>query len=163
MLPESRAARPPACSALKRSISGEQVPVLTALGNKGGMNERVLRGGGEIKAALAGRIATGSALCSDGAQAYLRAGKASVPEHRRMFVPTNKPYATKAAPVPTRRRKTGRLGRGRLNAHHGQLKVPIDERCRGMSTRYLDRYLGWHRAMVRVGFVGKAPLDRALA
>lgn len=161
--PENRAARPSAWGALKRGVSSEQVPVLTVLDNTGGVFGRVLVGMGEIEAALAGRIAPGSVLCSDGAQAYLRAAKAAGAEHRRIVVPTITPYAIKAAPVPTRRRKTGRLGLGRVNAHHGQLKVLINERCRGVATRYLESYLGWHRAMLRAGFMGKALLDRALA
>ena len=161
--PESRAARPRAWGALKRGLSNEQVPVLTALDTNGGVYWRVLGGTGEIEAALAGRIAPGSVLCSDGAQAYLRIAKTAGAEHRRIIVPTITPYAVKAAPVPTKRRKTGRLGLGRVNAHHGQLKVLINGRCRGVATRYLGNYLGWHRAMLRAGFLGKGLLDQALS
>ncbi|WP_157034019.1 hypothetical protein [Belnapia moabensis] len=39
----------------------------------------------------------------------------------------------------------------------------VNGRCRGVTTRYLGNYLGWHRAMLRTGFTGKALLDRALA
>lgn len=162
MPPENRAARPSAWGALKRGLSLGQVPVLTALDNTGGVFGRVLGGMGEIEAALAGRIAPGSVLCSDGAQAYLRAAKAAGAEHRRVFVPIITPASVKALPVPTRRRKTRRLGLGRVNAHHGQLKVLINERCRGVATRYLGSYLGWHRAMLGLGFTGKGLLDRAL-
>jgi transposase-like protein len=161
--PENRAARPTAWGALKRGLSLGQVPVLTALDTNGGVYWRVLGGTGEIEAALAGRIASGSVLCSDGAQAYLRAAKAAGAEHRRIFVPTITPPAVKALPAPVRRRKTGRLGLGRVNAHHGQLKLLINERCRGVATRYLASYVGWHRAMMRAGFIGKGLLDRALA
>jgi transposase-like protein len=160
--PENRAARPSAWGALKRGLSDAQVPVLTALDNSGNVYERVLGSRGEIEAALAGRIMPGSVLCSDGAQAYLRAATAAGAEHRRVFVPTITPASMKAAPAPTRRRKTGRLGLGRVNAHHGQLKVLINERCRGVATRYLDSYLGWHRAM-RAGCAGKALLGQVLA
>ena len=160
--PADRAARPSAWGALKRGLSGEQVPVLTALDTTGGIYERVLGSRSEIEVALAGRIAPGSVLCSDGAQAYLQAAKTAGAEHRRILVPSVTPYATKAAPMPTKRRKTGRLGLGRVNAHHGQLKVLINERCRGVATRYLDSYLGWHRAM-RAELAGKALLSLALA
>jgi transposase-like protein len=159
--PENRAARPSAWGATKRGVSSEQVPVLTALDTNGGVYWRVLGGMGEVEAALAGRIAPGSVLCSDGAQAYLRASRAAGAEHRRINVPTTTPRAVKALPVPTRRRKTGRLGLGRVNALHGQLKVLINERCRGVATRYLGSYVGWHRAMLRAGFMGKALLDQA--
>ena len=64
--------------------------------------------------------------------------------------------------MPTKRRQKGRLGLGRVNAHHGQIKVLVNGRCRGVSTRYLGNYLGWHRAMVK-GSAGKALLDRALS
>lgn len=47
--------------------------------------------------------------------------------------------------------------------HHGRIKALVNGRCRGMATRYLPAYLGWHRAMLRDGFTGKALLDRALA
>ena len=135
--------------------------MLTALDNSGGVHERVLGSRSEIEAALAGRIAPDSVLCSDGAQAYLRAAKAAGAEHRRAFVPAVTPASVKALPAPTKRRKTGRLGLGRVNAHHGQLKVLINERCRGVAPRYLDSYLGWHRAMW-ADFAGKALLETAL-
>jgi hypothetical protein len=50
-----------------------------------------------------------------------------------------------------------------VNAHHGRLKLFINGRCRGVATKYLGNYLGWHRAMRRDGFEGKVFLDRALA
>jgi hypothetical protein len=137
--------------------------VLTALDTNGGVYEHVLGSRGEIEAALAGRIAPGSVLCSDGAQAYLRAAKAAGAEHRRVFVPIITPHAVKAVPVPTRRRKTGRLGLGRVNAHHGQIKVLVNELCRGVATRFLGNYLGWHRAMLHAGFAGRALLSQALS
>src|SRR4051812_10380036 len=84
-------------------------------------------------------------------------------EHRRVMVPTITPVAVKVAPVRTKRRQKGRLGLGRVNAHHGQIKALVNGRCRGVATQYLGNYLGWHRAMLRTGFTGKALLDRALA
>jgi len=98
-------------------------------------------------------------VCSDGTTAYVKAGA----EHRRVLVPTVTPVTVKVAPVPTKRRQKGRLGLGRVNAHHGQIKALVNGRCRGVATRYLGHYLGWHRAMLRQGFTGKALLDRALA
>ena len=58
------------------------------------------------------------------------------------------------------------------NAQAAHVKTParfslfkglVNGRCRGVATRYLGNYLGWHRAMLRQGFTGKALLDRALA
>ena len=83
-------------------------------------------------------------------------------EHRRVLVQTTTPAAVKAAPVRTKKRQKGRLGLGRVNAHHGQIKTLINGRCRGVAARYLPAYLGWHRAMLRDGFSGRTLLDRAL-
>jgi hypothetical protein len=161
--PENRAARPRAWGATKRGLSSDQVPVLTALDNAGGVYETILSSLTNIEAALDGRIAAGSVLCSDGAHAYVKAAVKAGAEHRRVIVPTITPAAVKANPVPTKKRKKGRLGLGRVNAHHGQIKVLINGRCRGVATRYLGNYLGWQRAMLRDEFNGKVLLERALA
>lgn len=161
--PANRAARPSAWGALKRGISSEQVPVLTALDSVGRVFEAVLTTTGDVEAALAGRIAPASVVCSDGALAYVRAAVRAGAEHRRVIVPTTTPLATKALPVPTKRRKRGRLGLGRVNAHHERIKTLVNRRCRGVATRYLGSYLGWNRAMLRDGFTGTALLERSLA
>jgi transposase-like protein len=161
--PENRAARPSAWGAIKRGLSLEQVPVLTALDTSGGIYEAILPSLAHIEPALDGRIAAGSVLCSDGAQAYVKAAVKAGAEHRRVFVPTIISANVKTNPVPTKRRQNGRLGLGRVNAHHGQIKVLVNGRCRGVATRYLGNYLGWHRAMCRDGFTGKVLLDKALA
>lgn len=161
--PEARAARPSAWGALKRGLSAGQVPVLTALDNAGGVFEAILPSLADIEAALEGRIAAGSVLCSDGTKAYVKAAVKAGAEHRRVIVQTITPAATKANPVRTKKRRKGRLGLGRVNAHHGKLKVLVNGRCRCVATRYLGNYLGWHRAMLRDGFAGKALLDRASA
>jgi hypothetical protein len=139
------------------------VPVLTALDNAGGVYEAILPSLAAIEVALDGRITAGSVVCSDGTAAYVKAAVKAGAEHRRVVVPTIAPVAVKVAPVPTKRRQKGRLGLGRVNAHHGQIKGLVNGRCRGVATRYLGNYLGWHRAMLCQGFTGKALLDRALA
>ena len=116
-----------------------------------------------IEAALDGRITAGSVVCSDGTTASVKAAVKAGAEHRRVVVPTITPVPVKVAPLPTKRRQKGRLGLGRVNAHHGQIKALVNGRCRGVATRYLGNYLDWHRAMLRQGFTGKALLDRALA
>jgi hypothetical protein len=161
--PENRAARPRAWGASKRGLSTEQVPVLTALDNSGGIYEAILLSLTGIEAALDGRIAPGSVLCSDGAHVYERVADKAGAEHRVIHVPTITPYAVKINPVPTPARQAGRLGLGRVNNHHQHLKLFVDGRCRGVATKYLGNYLGWHRAMVRKGFDGAALLDQALA
>lgn len=147
--PGNRAARPSAWGATKRGLSHEQVPVLTAVDNAGGVYEAILASRYAIAAALEGHIAAGSVLCSDGQKEYVKAAVAAGAEHRRIIVQTVASGAMKAEPKPTERRQKGRLGLGRVNAHHGQLKVLINGRCRGVATKYLGNYLGWHRAMVK--------------
>ena len=109
--------------------------VLTALDNIGGVAGRMLSGIGETEAALAGWIAPDTVLCGGGAQAYLCAAKATGAKHRRVIVPIITPHAIEAAPLPTKLRKTGRLGR--VDAHHGQLKVLVNEQSRSVATHYL--------------------------
>lgn len=161
--PEARAARPRGWGATKRGLSLDQVPILTALDSAGCVYEAVLPSLASIGPALDGRIAAGSVVCSDGAKVYVKVAVKAGAEHRRVMVPTTTPTATKLAPVPTRKRVTGRLGLGHVNAHHERLKTLINRRCRGVSSRYLESYLGWHRAMVRSGFDGLVLLNRALA
>ena len=59
-------------------------------------------------------------------------------------------------------RQWGRLGLGRVNPHHGQIRVLVNSHYRGVDTRYLPRHLGWHHAMLRPGFPGTMLLDQAL-
>lgn len=160
--PEQRAARPSGWGATKRGLSHEQVPVLTALDTGGGIYETILGSRYAIAEALEGRIAAGSVLCSDGQQGYVKAAVKAGAEHRRVVVTTVTSNAAKAVVGPTKPRRKGRLGLGRVNAHHGQIKVLVNGRCRGVATKYLGNYLGWHRAMVK-GSAGKALLDRSLA
>jgi hypothetical protein len=143
-------------------LSHEQVPVLTALDTSSGIYETILGSRYVVAEALEGRIAAGSVLCSDGQQGYVKAAVKAGAEHRRVMMTTVTSNATKAVVGPTKPRRKGRLGLGRVNAHHGQIKVLVNGRCRGVATKYLGNYLGWHRAMIRGG-AGKALLDRSLA
>ncbi len=158
--PAQRAARQSAWGAIKRGLSFEQVPVLTALDNAGSVYEKVLASRSDILPALAGKIAAGSVLCSDGAPAYVRAAVMAGSEHRRVII-NKASQQIKVNGKPPRQK--GRLGLGHVNAHHGRLKVFINGRCRGVATRYLGNYLGWSRAMRRDGFTGNVLLEQALA
>lgn len=120
--PEARTARPRAWGATKWGLSGEQVPVLTALDNAGGVCEAILPSLTTVEVALDGWIADGSVVCFDGTTAYVKAAVMAGAEHRRMVVPTITPVAVKVAPVRTERRQKGRLGPGRVNTHHAQIK-----------------------------------------
>lgn len=157
--PENRPPRYRGGPALKRGLSGEQVPVLTALDRAGGVIERVLkppRNEAEIIAALDGRIAPGSVVCSDGLKAYVKVAVKAGSEHRRVHQP--KPGAGKL--IGAKPRKKGRLGLGRVNSHHERLKTFINRQRYGVSTRYLANYLGWQR-MARLGAAPEALLEAA--
>jgi transposase-like protein len=161
--PAMRGARRRGWDNANHRLAHQSVPVLTAVDNSGGVFEAILKSLAEIEQALEGRIAAGSVLCSDGGAAYIKiAGKANV-EHHTVFVPTLTPHAGKMNPVVTSVAPPERLGLGRVNNHQQRLTHLINERCRGVATKYLRRYLGWNRAMIRPGFEGKALLARALA
>ena len=136
--------------------------MLTSLDSTGGVYEAILPSLTAIEAALDGWIVAGSVVCSGrGAAAYAEAAVKAGTEHRRALVQTTTSRAVKAAPGRTKQRK-GRLGLERVNAHHGQIKWPVNGRSRGVATPYLPTCLGWHRAMLQGEFSGKALLDRAL-
>jgi transposase-like protein len=161
--PENRAAGPRARGATKRRLSHQQVPVLTALDNSGGVYDAILASLTDIEAALEGRIAAGSVLCSDGDAAYINAAEKAAAEHYIVSVPTTTSHAVKMNPVATPVPMSGRLGLGRVSNHHQRLKNLINRRCFGVATKYLGSYLGWHRAMIRSGFEGQVLLTQALA
>ena len=162
--PVNRAARPRAWGATRRRRGppDKPVPVMTALDTGGGIYEAILPSPAGIEAALTGRIAAGSLLCSRGAAAYANVADRAGAEHRVIQRPTITPYAGKTDPELAQPRRQGRLGLGRVHAHHRRLKTFIDGRCRGVATKYLANYLGWNRAMLR-GVAGTALLARALA
>jgi transposase-like protein len=146
--PEHRAARPSGWGAVHPGLGMGQVAVLTALDSAGGIYEVALPGLRNVAAEMRGRIGEGSVLCSDGAHGYKRAAREAGAEHRTVKPMTRVSIAHKAEPRPTKHRQHGVLGLGRVNAHHGQLKVFINGRCRGVASKYLPAYLGWHRAMI---------------
>jgi hypothetical protein len=79
---ETRTARPHAWGATKWGLSGEQ----TALDNASGVYEAILPSLTTFEAALDGRIAVGSVVCSDGTTAYVKAAVTAGAEHRRVVV-----------------------------------------------------------------------------
>lgn len=144
--PESRPPRYRGGTALRSGLSGEQIPVLTALDRGGGIVEAVLpaRTRRAIEVALQQRIAAGSVLCSDGAKGYVEAAVAADSEHRRIMTP-RRDWLAKA--IGGKPRRKGRLGLGQVNAHHQRLKSFVNGMARGVSTRHLPLYLGWSRAI----------------
>jgi transposase-like protein len=158
--PETRPARRRGGKALSAGMSGELVPVLTAVDRAGGIVEAVLRDRSCIVPALDGRIAEGSVVCSDGLKAYVAVAVKHGSEHRRIF-PPRKDWLAKA--VGEKPRRKGRLGLGRVNGHHERLKTFVNRELRGVSTKYLANYLGWMRAMRRPGFGPPVLIQQGLA
>lgn len=158
--PENRPPRYRGGPALKPGLSGEQVPVLTAVDRAGGVVEAVLRDRSGITEALDGRVGEGSVVCSDGLKAYVQVAVKHGSEHRRIS-PPKKTWLSKIMGGKPRRKD--RLGLGRVNAHHERLKTFINREARGVSTKYLPNYLAWARAMRRPGFGAPALLEQALA
>jgi hypothetical protein len=97
--------------------------VLTALDRSGGIVEAVLPDRSGIGPALGGRVVEGSVICSDGLKAYVDVAVKHGSEHRRIAVP-KKNWRTKI--LGSKPRRKGRLGLGRVNAHHERLKTFIN-------------------------------------
>jgi hypothetical protein len=160
--PENRRPRYRGDAAVKPGLSAEQVPVLTALDRSGGIVEAVLgnRSDSAIEAALAGKVAQGSVICSDGLKAYVKVAVNAGGEHRRIHPPRKNGAARAKGGKP---RRKGRLGLGQVNGHHERLKTFINRQIRGVSTRYLPLYLGWLRAIRNPGFSPVSLIEQALA
>jgi transposase-like protein len=160
--PENRRPRYRGESAVSAGLSGELVPVLTALDRSSGIVEQVLTARTDlaIEAALKGRIARESVICSDGFAAYARLAAKNGSEHRRIGMPKKTWIKNVKGGSP---RKPGRLGLGRVNAHHERLKSFVNIQARGVSTRYLPAYLGWLRAIRGPDFKPQQLIDKALA
>ena len=148
--PENRPPRYRGGPALKPGLSGEQVPVLTAVDRAGGVVEAVLRDRSGIVAALDGRVGEGSVLCSDGLKAYVQVAVKHGSEHR-CISPPKKTWLSKI--LGGKPRQKDRLGLGRVNAHHERLKTFINREARGVSTLWLPNYLAWARACDGLGLV----------
>jgi len=148
--PENRRPRYRGGPATKAGLSGEQVPVVTAIDRNGRSIDKVVSGRTEIGGALVGRIAPGSVLCTDGLAAYKSLATLCQSEHRRIRAPKKKNYIAKAKGGQPR--QAGRLGLGMVNGHHERIKTFVNRQARGVSTRYLPAYLSWLRAIRRPGF-----------
>ena len=157
----SRAFRATPRSGAKPCSSREKVPVLTALDSTGSVFDAILESITEIEAALDGRIDTRLVLCSDGSAAYVNVAEKAGAQHL-VFVPATTPDPASISVNSIQAPDPGRLWLQRVSSHHQRQKHLINEKCRGVATKYLVHYLGWHRAMIRPGFDGTILLDRAL-
>ena len=117
--PENRPPRYRGSGAIKRGLSSEQVPVVTALDRAGGVVEAVLNGRREddIVIALCGSITPGSLICSDGHSAYPKLAERVASEHRTIE-PVKPTPEQKAAGLSSRRPGTLTLGRGQRSPRY---------------------------------------------
>lgn len=126
------------------------VTVLTAIDSNDCILQKILTSAAEIAPTLSCRIAHASIL-------------------RSRYIPGYAYAAAKAGAIhviqtrPAGYSETTHADLARVDRHHRDLKTLIYQRCLGVATRYLFNYLGWHRAMSKPGFQGKALLARALA
>lgn len=134
-----RPARKRGGRAAKRGLSNEQVPVLIARDRNKATTDEILadRSAQSILAALEPVIAKSAVLVSDGAQAY------------RAFA-SQANLAHVALNLSAGERAWGIYHIQNVNNYGGRLKGWM-RRFNGVATKYLDSYLGWHRAYDREG------------
>ena len=123
--------------ASKRGASDEQVPVLVARDRAGGTADFVLEAANKqhIWSALTPLLAHDSILCTDGGKALAAVadtiGVTHHPVNLSIGIRVNGPWHVQ-----------------NVNAYHSRLKQWMT-RFKGVSTRHLEIYLGWFRALDR--------------
>jgi hypothetical protein len=138
--PEDRPPRYRGSGALKRGLSDEQVPILTAVDRNRNHLDRVLekRTAKEVLEALIGFLEPQSVICSDAFPAYRQLAEATGSAHH-VFVFKRPTPEEKAVGLP--RGREGALGLGRINSWHEQMETRFNRIHRGVSTAYLPNYL----------------------
>lgn len=131
--------RPPkkrATPAKQRGLSAEQIPVLTAQSRSAPPVFSVVlpsRKAEDIDAALAAHLAPDVLLMTDGLASYQK-------------MSTDHNFAYLAVPPLPLHKTQGILHLNNINAYHSRFKGWIS-RFRGVATKYLSNYLGWHRLL----------------
>jgi len=138
--PADRPPRYRGSGAVKRGLSSEQVPVVTALDRSDHLVQGVLtcRTDAAILAVLAGQIEVGSLICSDGHSSYPKIAEARSCEHRTIERPI---HSEKDKARGLGKGTVGALGMGRVNSYHHSLKTSVNRIFRGVSTRFLPNYI----------------------
>ncbi len=137
--------------AKKRGLSKEQIPVLVARDRTSGRTLTVVlpsRKGKDIAAALAGRLPRDTVLVTDGATAYREVSRV----RQGVEIRTVRLHAKKKTVGPSHINN--------VNAYDARLKGWMF-RFKGVSTKRLPAYLGWHRWLDSVK--GRAKSRRFLA
>ncbi len=138
--PADRPPRYRGSGAVKRGLSSEQVPVVTALDRSDHLVQGVLasRTDEAISVLLSGQIEAGSLICSDGHSSYPKIAKARSCEHRTIERPI---HSEEDKAIGLTKGTVGALGLGRVNSYHHSLKTSINRIFRGVSTRFLPNYM----------------------
>ena len=134
-----RPARKRGGKAKKRGLSDEQVPVLIARDRNKATTDQILedRSAASIRAVLGSVIAKSAILVSDGAKSYRAFANAANILHVELNLSAGE-------------RTWGVYHLQNVNNYDSRLKTWI-RRFNGVATKYLDSYLGWHRANDRDG------------
>ena len=144
-----RPARKRGGKAKKRGLSDEQVPVLIARDRNQATTDQILedRSAASIQAALGTIVAKSAILVSDGAKSYRAFANAANLVHVQLNLSEGE-------------RTWGIYHLQNVNNYDSRLKTWM-RRFNGVATKYLDSYLGWHRANDRDGHTQSA--SRVLA
>lgn len=121
----------------KPGLSGQQVPVLVARDRAGETADFILEAdtSERIVEKLAPLLTPDAILCTEGNSVMMATGRKLGVEHHAVNV---------AAGV----RVDGAWHVQNVNGYHSRLKGWM-RRFKGVATKYLDSYLGWHRAIER--------------
>ena len=122
--------------AAQRGLSPEQIPVLTAQSRSAPpVFSAILpsRKFHDVDALLAPRLAPDVLLMTDGLSAYRK-------------ISATHGLAYRAVPPHPQKKTQGMLHLNNINAYHSRLKA-WRGRFRGVASRYLANYLGWHRLL----------------
>lgn len=133
-LPAGRNPKKRGTPAEKRGLSTEQIPVLVARDRSAGSTLTVVlrnRSAGDIGEVLLPRLAADTELFSDGASAYRTLAR----KHE---------IALRVVPSHPRHKTSGALHINNVNAYDSRLKGWMT-RFKGVATKNLPNYLGWHR------------------
>lgn len=126
--------------AQKAGLSKEQIPVLVARDRSGGATltaKLPSRKAKDIGAALVPKLSKDAVLFADGAHAYKTIGK-------------NNGIEVRSIPVKPNKKTFGPNHINNVNAYDSRLHGWMF-RFKGVATKYLPSYLGWHRWLDRVG------------
>ncbi len=120
-----------------RGISHEQVCVLVAIDRNGHIISQKAGMGRinskQIDAVLGNYIAPGSMLCTDSARNYIYFAKLKGIPHEKVNIRKKKHVVKDIYHIQ------------HVNSYHERVSTWINRHFRGVSTKYMDNYLFWHR------------------